>query len=121
MTRRRRPLAVLRARLAIPAAVVLAASLALAGCGASDEAAAGIVVAVDAPGGQVSGFTLRSQQGETITFTIGDLQVDDVAFPAAHLTEHAVTGAPVAVEYRVVDGVNVARRLVDAPWAGPSP
>ena len=75
---------------------------------------------MDAPAGQVTGFTLRTQQGETIVFVIGTLELDGVAFAASHLVEHAVTLQPIAVAYRVRDGKNVAHRLVDAPWAAPS-
>lgn len=103
------------------AAVLLVASLVAAACGDPGKATAGIVVALDASGGQVSGFTLRTPEGETILFVIGDLEVDAAAFPASHLTEHAVTLQPIAVAYRVVDGRNVVHRMVDAPWAGPSP
>ena len=100
--------------------MLLAASVVLGACGDPGKAAAGIVVALDAPAGEVTGFTLRTQRGETIVFVIGALEVDGAAFPAAHLAEHAVTQAPVAVAYRVENGVNVALRLVDAPWAAPS-
>jgi hypothetical protein len=79
------------------------------------------VIALDAPAGAVSGFTLRTQHGETLAFVIGDLEIDGAAFPAAHLAEHAATLQPIAVAYRVEDGVNVVRRMVDAPWAAPSP
>jgi hypothetical protein len=79
------------------------------------------VIAVDASGGSVTGFTLRTPEGETIPFVIGELEVDGAAFPATHLTEHAVTLQPIAVAYRVVGGRNVVNRMVDAPWAGPSP
>ena len=79
------------------------------------------MIAVDAPAGEVTGFTLRTQQGETIVFVIGTLEVDGAAFVASHLAEHAVTLQPIAVAYRVENGVNVAHRMVDAPWAAPSP
>ena len=69
------------------------------------KAAAGIVIAVDAPAGEVTGFTLRTQQGETIRFVIGELETDGAAFAASHLVEHAVTLQPIAVGYRVQDGV----------------
>jgi hypothetical protein len=100
---------------------VLVAALAVGACGDPGRAAAGIVVALDAPGGQVTGFTLRTQQGETILFVIGTLEIDASAFPASHLAEHAITLQPIAVGYRVEDGRNVVHRMVDAPWAGPSP
>jgi hypothetical protein len=54
-------------------------------------------------------------------FDIGELEVDGAAFAAAHLVEHAVTLQPISVGYRTRDGRNIAHRLVDAPWAAPSP
>jgi hypothetical protein len=79
------------------------------------------VISLEAPAGEVVGFTLRTQQGETIPFVIGTLEVDGAAFAASHLAEHAVTLQPIAVGYRVRDGVNVVHRMVDAPWAAPTP
>jgi len=108
-------------RPAVLVALLLGASLAVGACGDPGESAAGIVVAVDAPAGEVTGFTLRTQQGETITFVIGTLEIDGAAFAAAHLVEHAVTLQPIAVGYRVRDGKNYVHRMVDAPWAAPSP
>jgi hypothetical protein len=102
------------------AVLAVGAVLAAGGCGDPGKADAGIVVAVDAPAGQVTGFTLRTQHGETIVFVIGTLELDGAAFAASHLVEHAVTLQPIAVAYRVRDGKNVAHRLVDAPWAAPS-
>jgi uncharacterized lipoprotein YajG len=107
-----------------PAAAVtlalLAAILLLAACGDPGRSAAGIVAALDASGGQVTGFTLRTQDGATMTFEIGELETDGAAFPASHLAEHAVTLQPIAVGYRVQDGQNVVHRMVDAPWAAPT-
>jgi hypothetical protein len=100
---------------------LLIASVVLGACGDPGKAAAGIVIAVDAPAGEVTGFTLRTQQGETLVLVIGALEVDGAAFVASHLTEHAVTLQPIAVAYRVENGVNVVHRMVDAPWAAPSP
>jgi len=114
-------LARVRRRRAGLVAGVLVAALAVGACGDPGEAAAGIVIAIDAGGGRVTGFTLRTPEGETIPFVIGELEVDGAAFAATHLTEHAVTLQPIAVAYRVVDGRNVVHRMVDAPWAGPSP
>jgi hypothetical protein len=99
---------------------LLVAALLLGACGDPGKAAAGIVVAVDAPAGEVTGFTLRTQQGEAIAFVIGTLEVDGAAFAASHLVEHAVTLQPIAVAYRVQDGLNVVHRMVDAPWAAPT-
>lgn len=109
-----------RGPLAALVVTLLAGSIALAACGDPGRSAAGIVVALDATGGQVTGFTLRTQRGETLTFVVGELEVDGAAFPASHLAEHAVTLQPIAVAYRVQDGRNVVHRMVDAPWAAPT-
>jgi len=104
-----------------PVALLFAASFVMSACGDPGKAAAGLVVAVDAPAGEVTGFTLRTEQGETIPFVIGTLEIDGAAFAASHLVEHAVTLQPIAVGYRVRDGRNVVLRMVDAPWAAPAP
>jgi hypothetical protein len=101
-------------------ALLLVALVVIGACGDPGKAAAGIVVAVDAPAGEVTGFTLRTQQGETIAFVIGTLEVDGAAFAASHLAVHAATLQPIAVAYRVENGANVVYRMVDAPWAAPS-
>ncbi len=110
-----------RWRMTVLAPLLLGAALAVGACGDPGKAAAGIVIAVEAPAGEVTGFTLRTQQGETLAFVIGVLEIDGAAFAAAHLAEHAVTLQPIAVGYRVRDGANVVHRMVDAPWAAPSP
>jgi hypothetical protein len=102
-------------------APLLVALVVMGACGDPGKAAAGIVISLEAPAGEVVGFTLRTQQGETIPFVIGTLEVDGAAFAASHLAEHAVTLQPIAVGYRVQDGVNVVHRMVDAPWAAPTP
>ncbi len=102
-------------------ALLLVAAMTLGACGDPGKAAAGIVIAIDAPGGEVTGFTLRTQQGETMSFVVGNLEVDGAAFAAPHLAEHAVTLQPIAVAYRVEGGANVVHRMVDAPWAAPAP
>ena len=114
----RRAVAGRRLRAAIAGILVTAAIL--GACGDPGRATAGIVVAVDASGGSVTAFTLRTPEGETIPFVIGELEVDGAAFAASHLVEHAVTLQPIAVAYRVVDGRNVVHRMVDAPWAAPT-
>ena len=111
-----------RSRLAVLTVVpaLLALVMALAGCGTSGRSAAGVVIALDAPGGQVTGFTLRTTDGQVLPFAIGTLETDGAAFPASHLAVHAATLGPIAVAYREEGGRNVVYRLVDAPWAGPS-
>lgn len=109
-----------RWRAAILVALIAGAALGAGACGDPGKSAAGLVVAVDAPAGEVTGFTLRTQQGDTITFVIGTLEIDGAAFAAAHLVEHAATLQPIAVGFRARDGKNVVHRMVDAPWAAPS-
>lgn len=108
-------------RTIVPVALLLGAALAAGACADPGRATAGIVISVDAPAGEVTGFTMRTRQGETIPFLIGTLEVDGSAFTAAHLVEHAISLEPIAVGYRVRDGGNVVHRMVDAPWAAPSP
>jgi hypothetical protein len=102
-------------------ALLLVVALVGGACGDPGKAAAGIVIAVDAPAGEVTSFTLRTQEGETLPLVIGKLETGGSAFAASHLVEHAVTLQPIAVGYQVRDGRNVVHRMVDAPWAAPSP
>jgi hypothetical protein len=102
-------------------ALLVAVALVVGGCGDPGKSAGGVVIAVDAPAGEVTGFTLRTQEGETLRFVIGELETGGAAFAASHLVEHAVSLEPIAVGYRIVDAQNVAHRLVDAPWAAPAP
>jgi hypothetical protein len=102
-------------------AFLVAVALVGGGCGDPGKAAAGVVIAVDAPAGEVTGFTLRTREGEVLRFVIGELETGGTTFAAAHLVEHAVSLEPVAVGYRVQDAQNVVHRMVDAPWAAPAP
>jgi hypothetical protein len=99
------------------AALVLAAVL-LAGCGSSGHVAEGIVTEIT-PSGPVAveRFTIRTQDGRTLEFRVGTLELDGNAFPAEHLSEHRLTAQPVAVAYREENGELVAYRLVDATWS----
>jgi hypothetical protein len=100
------------------AALVLAAALALAACGPSGKVAEGIVTDVQETGlTAVSGFTLRTKDGQEMRFAIGQLELDGNAFDAGHLQVHRLSAQPVAVAYREQDGKLIAYRLVDAPWA----
>lgn len=101
-------------------ALTLAVALVVTACGTSGKTAAGIVLALDATGGQVTSFTLRTTDGQVIPFAVGALETDGAAFPASHLAVHAATLQPIAVAYRDEGGRNVVYRMVDAPWARPS-
>lgn len=100
-------------------ALILAISVGTvaAGCGPATQSAAGIVIAVDqASLTDIRSFTLRTEDGDTLTFRMGTLDLSGGAFPANHLREHMTTTAAVAVAYTETDGDRVAVRLVDAPW-----
>jgi hypothetical protein len=79
-----------------------------------DSPVAGIVTAVDSSGlDQVRGFTLLTNEGETIQFTMGQLENGD-EFPPGHLKEHQATAAPVLVFFRQQNGELVVYRIEDA-------
>ena len=101
-------------------AAALFVGLVLTGCDPGSATAVGIVTGVDARSlTDVDRFTLRTQEGTTVTFIVGRLELDSGAFPATHLQEHRATAQPIAVAYRPEADGNVAYRLVDAPWARP--
>jgi len=108
------------ASIAVTLVATLVVALALAACGTPGKSAAGVVIALDAPAGQVTSFTLRTTDGQVVPFAIGALETDGAAFPASHLAQHATTLQPIAVAYRVEGGRNVVYRMVDAPWARPT-
>jgi hypothetical protein len=75
----------------------------------------GVVIAVDSAGlGQVRGFTLRTDGGFAVVFTLGTLE-NATEFSPSHLAEHQVSGEPVRVYFRLLDGEHEAYRLEDAP------
>ena len=79
-----------------------------------DSPIAGIVVAVDSAGlDQVKGFTLRTNDGVTIVFTIGILENGD-EFPPGHLKEHQATATPILAFFRETNGQLVVYRIEDA-------
>ena len=83
----------------------------------------GVVVAVDSSGlADVRGFTLRQAGGETMTFSLGELENGD-HFPPGHLAEHQATAEPVRVWYRMEGDERFAVRLEDAhdPRTGTRP
>ena len=80
------------------------------------SAATGIVIAVDqASVTAVRSFTLRTNDGQELVFSVGTLDLDDDAFPANHLREHMALAEPINVEYRTEGTDRVAFRLTDAP------
>lgn len=98
----------------------IALALLVIGCGAGEQSASGLVVGVEPAGpAEIAGFTLRSEDGETLVFRVDELDTSSGGFDALHLNDHFMTGQPVAVAYRVEGGSNVAVRVVDAPWVEP--
>lgn len=107
--------------LAVIAATGLAAIL-LSGTGkgttigsADAPSVVGVIVGVQSEGlDKVRGFSLRTQDGATLTFTIGILE-NGASFPPGHLVEHQATAQAVRVWYRIEGATKVAIRLEDAP------
>ena len=74
---------------------------------------AGIVIAVDGTGSGVKGFTLRTNDGTTIDFVIGQLENAD-EFPLDQLTDRQTSAAPILVFFRPDNGQLLVYRLEDA-------
>jgi len=90
--------------------------LAAVACAPADGTAIGIVTSIDSAGlGGVRGFILRTENGETLDFTIrGPVALDGDAFPPDHLREHMASAESIAVAYRTEGGLRVVVRLTDA-------
>jgi hypothetical protein len=74
----------------------------------------GVVIAVDATSlTDVRGFTIRTADGQTFDFRLGELE-NGTEFPPGHLGEHIATAVPVLVTYREENGERVVVRLEDA-------
>ena len=109
--------------------VALVAGLTLAGCGPSTTPATaetgsasatvaspvtGVLVKIDSQGlTKVRGFTVRTDAGAEIPFTIGTLE-NGAEFPPGHLAEHMATSSPVRVFFRDEGGTLVVYRIEDA-------
>ncbi len=79
-----------------------------------DSPAAGIIASIDSAGlDQVRGFTLRTSDGQVLTFVIGILE-NGAEFPPGHLAEHFAAASPILVYFRVQGGQLVVYRIEDA-------
>ena len=66
----------------------------------------------------VRGFAIRTTDGRTVEFRVGQLE-NAAEFPPGHLGEHQATSIPIRVTYREEAGERVAIRLEDAAPAPP--
>jgi hypothetical protein len=74
----------------------------------------GVVTEVSASGlADVSGMTLRLDDGRSFEFRIGSLE-NGAEFPPGHLKEHMATSSPVKVWFRLEGTELVAYRIEDA-------
>ena len=75
----------------------------------------GILTDIDSEGlTRVTGFRLRTNEGQEIAFKIGTLE-NGAEFPPGHLAEHLATSTPVRVYFREEGPDLVVYRLEDAP------
>ena len=63
----------------------------------------------------VTAFTLHTEDGRLVDFSVGRLDLSGKAFPAGHLRDHLATAQPVRVIYLAGGDTPVAIRLEDAP------
>jgi hypothetical protein len=105
-----------RAALLGLAALVAAAFLLATACGSGERSAVGVIVDVQASSlAEVESFTLRTDDGELLTFRLAPEapRSGEEAFVASHLRSHASLAQRVKIIYREEDGVLLAVRLVD--------
>ena len=73
----------------------------------------GVITKVDSTGlNQVASFDLRTADGATYTFAIGELE-NPTEFPPGHLREHMATSSPVRVTFDVDGDRLLVTRLED--------
>lgn len=85
------------------------------GGSANAPSVVGVIVGVQSEGlDRVRSFDLRTEDGATLAFRVGDLE-NGVTFPPGHLVEHQATAQPVRVWYETAREENVAIRIEDAP------
>ncbi len=107
-------------------ALCLVAAALAAACGSSaspspaTQVAVGLVTSIDASSPtDVRSFTLRTDDGAAMTFTIGS--GTNTGFPPGHLQEHRASGEKVKVTYHVDGSRNVVDGLGDAEAPSGSP
>ena len=101
--------------LALTAGACATASNGATSPAATTLSATGLVIAANGPdAATVSTFTLRTDDGQTLNFVVGTLDISDGGLPAPHLREHMAGSTPTTVYYRVENGQNVAVKYTDA-------
>lgn len=75
------------------------------------------MIAVNGPDAtNVTDFTMRTSDGESIMFKVGVLDLAGGGLNAPHLREHLVSGVPITAYYLVQpDGSRLVNRYIDAP------
>jgi len=112
MQQRRGAIAALGIAVALLAGIVVVATTLMRPAPNSEV---GVVVSVDAVSlTNVRAFSIRTPDGRTVEFRIGQLE-NGAQFPPSHLNVHQVDAVPVRVTYRDENGEHVAIRLEDAP------
>jgi hypothetical protein len=93
----------------------------LAGCQSAAPTApgalsvTGVVLTATGPSvAEVDHISLRSDDGQTLEFDVGVLDLSDGGLPAPHLREHMASGEQITVTYHVENGTNVIDRYTDA-------
>lgn len=77
--------------------------------------ATGIVIDVQSTSAvDITGFTLRTEDGLLQQYAVGRLDTASPAFPAVHLRSHLISLIPVVVTYEMDGDQRVALRVVDA-------
>ena len=98
------------------AAFIAATFLLATACGSDERAVVGVIVDVQASSlAEVESFTLRTDDGELLTFRLAPEapRSGEEAFVASHLRSHASLAQRVQVVYREEDGELLAVRLKD--------
>lgn len=97
------------------AAVLISSSVGDPDGSATASSVVGVIVAVQSEGlDSVQGFDLRTADGATVAFRLGDLE-NAAAFPPGHLVEHQATAQSVRVWFVTEGAEKVAIRIEDAP------
>ena len=118
--RARVPATVARVRMALALTGAIAAAACTeppaVGSGAQRQVVVGIVTSVGGSSpSDVNEFTLRTRDGQVLSFEVGTVESGGDAFPPGHLREHQANAEPVRVTYVDRGGSREAIRLADAP------